>query len=348
MQTVWQHINPRERKLAVVVACLLAAGVVGIFTKRALTRIQELDDVILRYQTSLVDYTQLVARSQSVDDAYRQIASQHSSAWTEAEIHDRLRQEIYRLAMRNPPPVGVPFSPTKTDVLVSIPTLQQGNLRTDARGFREYQLSLRIPETSVANLFTFLERLQGSAQSLRIVGLDVSRPPQGELVTAAIDVTRTVVDDVPNAGTQGAEENTQVAGDEIGTARDDWQAQGLELAQVKERVSRGIDCIKARAATPNATAFLRQNLEPGASYELTMDLAAFGPGRLDVMNDADQALFRGGQELAADGQPRQYVLRFVVPVEARPEVAVRVPFITVTQEGTDIYIDNIMLEKTTG
>lgn len=252
MHNFWRNLNPRERRLAIGVVCLLAIGVATTVAKRASDRLRDLDGTIQQSQSILIEYTQLVARSQSVDEAYRRIASQHSSAWSEAEIHDRIRQEVYRQAMRTPPPEGVPFSPSDSEELVSIPTLQQGTLRTDPRGFREYQLNLAIPPAPVENLFAFLERLQGSAQSLRIDRLELFRDPMLEDVTAIIDITRTVVDDLPADG--GSGENA-------GAAR--WPGNG-EARGVSVPAPENVE-------TPEAPATAPENGEAGAVPAATLE-----------------------------------------------------------------------------
>ncbi len=343
-----QKLSPRERKLALAVVLLMAGGLIVILTHRALARIQELDQAIAQRQDTLIAYTRLLARSQSVDEAYARVAAQHSSAWTEAEIHDRLRQEIYRLAMKNPPPIGTPFSPSKSDILVSIPVLRQGTLKTGEEGYREYQLNIKLPGTTVDNIFTFLERLQGSDQSLRIDGLRLTRSPTQELVSAVIDVTRTVVDDPSETSREDIGSYIPKTWPELGTLLDDWQWEGCELSQVPQYVTRGTDSLKVHASVPGATLFLREELDTGMTHELSLDIIAFGPARIDVMNEANGALYKGAAEVISDGQLRQYQLRFAVPAMREPRTRLRLPLITLIEEGSEVYIDNVMVKKSMG
>ena len=346
----WQKLSARERTLAATVVVLLVVGLAAIFVHGAVVRVQELDDMIAQRQESLIKYRKLVARSQSVDEEYAQVAAQHSSKWTGAEIHDRLRNEIYRLAMKDPPPVGTPFSPNLGESLVSIPTLRQGALKKGGEGYREYQLPLRLPGALVENMVTFLERLQASRQSLRIDRLQLARAPGQPSVTAMLEVTRTVVDGAPKL--PEGEVSPYLPGTRYaavraaGTVQEDWQAQGCEVTQVAEHATQGPDCLKARASEPGATLFLREELAPETEYDVYLDVTAFGPGELGVVRGSDEAPYEGAQELVSDGKARQYRLRFTTP--PAPDNEVLVPFVTLGEAGAEVYIDNVLLRRTVG
>lgn len=341
----WEQLTPLERKLSIAIAVLLLLAMAGFAMLQAVSRIQDLDFAILRAQRQLIKYAELLARSQSVDEAYVRIATQHSSSWTEAEIHDRLRQEIYRLAMKNPPPVGAPFSPTRTNVLVSIPTLRQGNLRTTDEGYREYQLSFRIPGTPVDNMFTFLERLQGSEQSLRIDGFQLVRSPSRESISGVVDVTRTVVD---NASGVPSEQFADRLAPAHGEAVAEWNTEACEVATAMKHVTRGADCVQARASQPGAVLYLREEFEPATTYDLYLDVTALGPARIEVMDDDNETRYDGSLEVIPDGLSRQYHVRFTVPGSGAAQATLRAPLVTLLDKGAVVYVDNVMLKQYTG
>jgi len=344
----WEQLTPLERKLSVAVAVLFLLVVAGFATLQAVNRIQDLDFAILRAQRQLIKYAESLARSQSVDEAYVHIAAQHSSSWTEAEIHDRLRQEIYRLAMKKPPPVGAPFSPTNTNVLVSIPTLRQGNLRTTDEGYREYQLSFRIPGTSADNIFTFLERLQGSEQSLRIDGFQLVRSPNRESISGVVDVTRTVVDNASGVPSEQFAQFADRLAPALGEAVAEWKTEACEVATAMKYVTRGADCVQARAAQPGAVLYLREEFEPATTYDLYLDITALGPARIEVMDDDNETRYDGSLEVIPDGRARQYHVRFTVPGSGAAQATLRAPLVTLLDKGAVVYVDNVMLKQYTG
>lgn len=195
----WARRTPREQGLAMVVVGLVAAMTVLLGVRGALSTIDRLDRDIDRLQSDIVNYSHQIARRQAVEARFAQVAQQHSSAWSESEIRDRLRQEIYRLGNAVPPPLdekGIPVSTGgNEELLVSIPELRGGQLEAGGEGFREYRLDFTVLPAPFLDMVTYLERLLQSPQSLRIDRIDMRRDPGRPEVSAEIAITRIVVDD---------------------------------------------------------------------------------------------------------------------------------------------------------
>jgi len=194
----WCLRSPREQLLAAAVVCLATAMLLVLGAREAWRTLDRLDREIARLSGDLVNHHYQIARRQSVDARFVAVANQHSSAWSESEIRDRLRQEIYRLANRVPPGLdaqGIPLSTGgEGGALVSIPKLAQGRLKESGGGFREYQISVHIPAAPIADMLAYLERLQESPQSLRLDRIDLRRDPARSEVSADLDITRIVID----------------------------------------------------------------------------------------------------------------------------------------------------------
>lgn len=195
----WARRTPREQGLAMAVFALTATLVVLLGVRSALTTIDRLDREIDRLQSDIVNYSYQIARRQAVEARFAQVAQQHSSAWSESEIRDRLRQEIYRLGNTVPPELDEKGIPVSTggdgEVLVSIPELRGGQLEAGGEGFREYRLDFTVLPAPFLDMVTYIERLQQSPQSLRIDRIDMRRDPGRPEVSAEIGITRIVVDD---------------------------------------------------------------------------------------------------------------------------------------------------------
>ncbi|HNR34478.1 MAG TPA: hypothetical protein PKO36_04825 [Candidatus Hydrogenedentes bacterium] len=347
MNSLWERLNEREQRLTIATAgvvCLALAVMVGV---RAAGYLHELDRTIARLEQDIVNYAEQEARGVSVSKAYAGVAAQHSSAWTEAEIHNRLRQEIYRLALEDPE--GSPDSPNK---LVEIPTLRQGALRDTGHGYREYQLSIKIPQTDIYSLALFLIRLQASPQSLRIDGLDIARSPDGPLIGANINVTRTVVAGSPDEAEAGSPE--MPSGDPAalayvanwdGTDAAGWEGDSCDMAPsptVGSLVADGGSCLKLAAGKPDATAYMRQELEPKTTYELSVQVAAEKPV-LIMIADAKGTRYEGTVDVPGDGRCRRYKLAFTTGGD-KDKVKLGAPVILFKDGGT-AYVDNVLLKK---
>ena len=341
----WEGLSQRERILALTVAGLLLAGLVMLTTTRALSRVSELDSEIDRLEQDLLKYKTLEARGVSVDRAFAEVAAQHSSAWTKAEIHNMLRKEMYRLAAEDPD-----APPGTSEALVEIPALGQGSLKEGGAGYREYQLAIRLPLTDVYSLVIFMVRLMQSPQSLRIDEVEISRSPESTFIRATIVVTRTIVDGAPateEAAETGLPARTIVETD--GSEKKSWTAEGCRLSiasAIGDLYPDGGSCLRAESAKQGASLFMTQELESGATYDLVVDAAVKGKAVLQVVNEADGQPFEGGEELPADGKMYRHCVRFTVPGEANGPVKLRVPHIALKGLDTEVYVDNVLLAQT--
>ena len=130
MSKFWSNLSDRERLLALIVVLLIGGGVAYSVTVRALGRLHSLDVQIENMEQQLANLTGQATWGPQVNVAFAEIAAEHSSAWTKEEIHDRLRHEIYRLALKTPPPPGArEIGPSQGEALVTIPTLLKGTSR---------------------------------------------------------------------------------------------------------------------------------------------------------------------------------------------------------------------------
>jgi hypothetical protein len=201
LNNYWQGLMPRERYYAMAAAGMIVLFIAFLTVRSARATMNRLDSSLARLQDNLGVYERLVAEREAVEAQFSRVAAQHSSKWTEPEILDRLRQEIYRLAQKEPPALderGVPLSSTSTSGhLVEIPALGQGRLNEGQEGYREYSITFTVPPAPLENMMAFLQRLQNSPQSLRIDGLELVRPHHETSVSAIVDLTRIIVDGMP-------------------------------------------------------------------------------------------------------------------------------------------------------
>jgi len=340
-----QRMSKRERKLAAGVALFAVAFVVLSGARAAFNSIERLDRRIDQLQDDVRNYHYQVARRQVVEEQFSRVAAQHSSAWSAPEIQDRLRQEIYRLAREVPPPLddrGIPIMTGNSSAnLVEIPSLGQGNLRDGADDYREYSIRLDLPPVEFPRLLAFLQRLQGSPQSLRIDGLELLRPPHEHRVAARrIDLTRTIV-----AGS--ASPDVTDAPESIGgmpLLLSEWQCEGGELN------SPGGDHqgLVARSTSELAQVFRTQTMDGGSTYEVSVDLRASGDARLATALDESDTLFPGAEALKNDGGLYRYTFRVSVPGNRGQQVRLRVPLIQLEGDGSEVSIEKLDLNQVMG
>jgi hypothetical protein len=333
---------PRERRLAVGVVAALLFMFMTTTVVRSVRSLDALDETIDRLESDLRMYTELEARRVNVQQAYSVVAQQHSSEWTEAEIHNRLRQEIYRLARMTP---DAPAD-TQQENLVEIPILRQGVLRNSGQGYREYRLNVSIPQTTLPALIEFLIRLQASPQSLRIDGLEIARHPSLTVVSARLDVTRTVVDGVE--GEQGQPAAPQWAETWDGGSIGQWKAEGCEIALSPDMngIAATGGCLKAVATAAGGTFGMTTGIGAPGTYEVEIEAMANGPAILQVKNEATGKFFDGSAEIAGDSLSYRYKLRFDIAAGAETEPPrIAVPHVTVPGAGTQVFIDLVTLRK---
>lgn len=358
MTSHWDKLSPRERFLSALTCAVLGVAFAVFFLLKAHGRITELDGAINRSEQELVNLHEQSARGTSVDKAFDTVAAQHSSTWTEAQIHNGLRDEIYLLALEDPN-----ASSDNPEELVKIPTLRQGTLKEGGAGYREYQLMIKIPSTDIYSLLMFLLRLQNSPQSLRIDGLDIARAPQSlSAVAATITVTRTVVDGAPDSAEAAgpADQDPMIAKIEWnGETLEGWQALGCELELVAAASLFYTDgnCLKVQsnpqagdapaAGTPGAAVFMTHEIEAGVPYEVSLYAITDGPTTLEAMADGVAEPLGAGKTLLVDGKPYRDQYEFTAPGAAGQLVSVRVPYVTLANPGAQIYLDNIVVRKKT-
>jgi len=129
---LWRKLSPREQRLAGLVFALAVALLAAVGLRRGWDRIEELDSSIMLLEDAIVENTHQVARREAVEAEYREVSAQHSSAWSAAEILDRLRNEIYRLAHNVPSPLNAEGVADRVEndsgLLVNLPELGEGTL----------------------------------------------------------------------------------------------------------------------------------------------------------------------------------------------------------------------------
>ena len=343
---IWQKLSDREKRLAQITGAAVALMLIVSVYQRAMIRLDDLDLTLARLEDDLVSYTFQIAHRELVESRYAMIAAQHSSAWSEAEIHDRLRQEIYRLARRTPPPLddnGIPVNmPNQDGNLVEIPSLGKGNMAEGGRGYREYRLNLRIPPCPLDNLIQFMERLQQSPQSLRIDALELNRAPDGDLVTASIDITRIVAD---GASTVSPAAETVASGlGRVALRAAEWRVDGANVLDVATDSVHG--AVEIRATGGEAEAYLLRSLPGGAVYEMIIDMTgAWGDVVLGVGMETESAPFPGAETVAADGNMYRFQVQFTLPGTPAAPVRIKCPLLRLQGADATVQVVNVLLRK---
>jgi len=317
----WKALAPRERRLALLTAATVVLFLLTTVWRAAVNRLNELDTRADALADTLLNYRQQIARRAAVESAYAKIAAQHSSQWSEAEIHDRLRQEIYRLARKVPQDLdetGKPLNvPNEMGNLVEIPSLGKGEMTEGGRGYRQYLLNLRIPQTNMNDLVSFLERLQSSPQSLRIDRLEISRNPDNPVVSAVIDITRTVADgytpppelaDFLKGGSGGQTEGQAKVSPKgrIPLNPEDWTVK--QCTAVREEDSGGWPYLRIRAVGDGAVAELPRRLPAETPLEMIVEAGVTGNVTLGV-GDTDGKTYPTPEPMRPGGTHR-YTVRF--------------------------------------
>lgn len=358
MKAILHHLSASEKRLAIIAGLCLGAAILFIGYIRAMDRLDAMDATIDSLQQQLLTYSELVQQADSVNAAFDAMAQQHSSQWTQEEIHDSLRREIARLAMRDVPPPGspTPASTNPSAMLVSIPQMPMGTLMDSEEGYRSYQISFKTEAAPVQNITTFLERLQRSDQALRVESLEIIRQPLASVATANIRVTRTIIDDEVDAGDPAPPRETPPAAvsvinpsfEEWDTAANQcpgWNVEECRVSQHSELVTEGHSALRAESTGPLGRVFQLVPLSPGHTYELTLDATATGPARVEVADDSSEQIYTGAQTLTADGATYRYCMRFTVAGEGTEPVSIRVPQLVIEGAGTAVLLDNVSLAE---
>lgn len=354
--TFWTKLSLREKRLALMTAAVvLFMLLVGGYQKLN-GGLRELDNTLSRLEDELVSYSFQIAHRELVEAKYTVVAAQHSSAWTEAEIHDRLRQEIYRLARMAPQELdsnGIPMNTPNTEGnLVEIPALGKGNMAEGGQGYREYMLNLRIPTTTLENLIYFLERLQQSPQSLRLDGLELNRSPNGDMVSAIIDISRIVADGSPlaadNQATPSMDEREDKINDmseELSQNTGQWKGEGVAVSEIESASSRGKPVMVSSLQNASQV-YMLQTLESGSVYHMSIDLRAephdFTVG---VGMEQDRLPFPESQVMAGNGDARRLQFQFTLPGKTGTVSSVKCPWVLFNDKDAQVEISNIVLRK---
>jgi hypothetical protein len=195
MNKYWENLNPRERNLLLITAAVVSIAVLGYSGIQGKNRIARLDGQISTLEQDVLSLNQLLLQKDIVDNTFKTVVSEHSTNSSVEEIHDSLRREIFRLALARPeiPALEQPVNPN-LKYLVQIPRLQEGQLKEEGEGYREYQISLRIPAGTLLNVLMFMRRLEESSMLLSIDSFEITRHPSKVMVSVSLEVTRTVLD----------------------------------------------------------------------------------------------------------------------------------------------------------
>ncbi len=344
LQAQWSAMTSRERNLAVLTGLVVFLFIGWSTVRGAQNQLNRLRADIDRLQEQVVNSSAQISRKQQVEAEYAAVASQHSSAWDKYEVYERLRQEIFRLAQKVPPPLdenGVPVrSNSDSGVLVNIPELRQGTMTESEEGYREYKISFRIPSVELNDLFNFLDRLRQSPQSLRIDGLTFARDWDNTKVTADIDLTRIIVSGAaaitPSGEAAPSEDFTRIALDPA-----QWVAEN-------GTVRAAADTLILEAKDDGAALYLEQPLPGASSYDCVIELSATGRGMLAIASGADGVVLPGAERLPSDGSAYRAHFQFTVPGKRGEAVLMRVPYLTLNDPGAQLQIRSIELRRAEG
>lgn len=355
MNDYWKSLSERERKLVLLTSGLSLVFMCAWIVVQAVTTFSDLNSDVVRLEKELENLTHQQALGAGVQSAFKQVEAAHSSDWTEQQISDRLRREIYRLALKKPysPDQSVATASASSDsaYMVRIPVLRAGTLTEFEDGYREYQVPIQIPKTKLRDLLVFIERLQKSPQMLRVDSLQISRPPKGTIIKVSMDVTRTVVNTSAEAAAPRPRPSTPVnLAENPGLEEWDdelnqflgWQTPECTVSRSSIYATEGEWSMSARAANDSGNVFQIHTLQSGKPYRLVVDIAATSPATLSVvLGDRSQV----GEAIALEpsDQPKRVEIRFVPPGDPGATQKMLLPFIAFGEGGGDVSIDNVQL-----
>ncbi len=349
----WGRVSPREQRLVIITGVMVAAAAGYFGYVQATDRIAAMDASIGGLEQDLVFYTEQMQLLDEVDRAYQAVATEHSSEWTQEEIHDRLRREVTRLSLVDPPPPNAAVSLSGMGQrLVEIRQMPQGSLTASESGYREYQITIRTQPTSIENITKFLERLHQSPQALRIASLELTRPPTGDLVTARITIIRSVID--TEAPVQSTVERAPTENWILNSGFEDWRDEQtpaswtLERATAaigKEGVIEGERAALVTATEAGAALYQRVQLTAGTAYELTFTLKSEGPVRVSAYAESTSTYLDNAMAIDPQANAYQYRIRLTVPGVDGDPVNMRAPVFLMDNPGTKFTLDNVVLKE---
>jgi len=333
---LWRKLSAREQRLAALILALAAVLVCVVALRRAWDRIEELDSAIMLMEDAIIESAHQISRREAVEAEYGEVAAQHSSAWSAAEILDRLRNEMYRLAYNVPSPLNEAGVADRVEndsgLLVNLPELGEGVLEDSEEGFREYRIGVRISNVPLHALINYLERLQASPQSLRVDALEMKRNFLDDKVTADIQITRIVVDRTEAPWTYFARQPEQ------------WVNKGCQITAASHAALGSEGVVRVRASGPKGACYVPVTLEDGGAYELEFRAVAQGAATVRVYDERAGRNFEGEAQLSGDGGPHGYRIEFAVPAQAGP-FTVRMPFLTLETPDSEVLLGGIAYRR---
>jgi len=335
----WSRRTPRERRLAVAVAALGCVLSGALAWKAAAGLLDRLDREIGQLSNEILNASHQHAIRGRVEARFAQVANQHSSAWTESEIRDRLRQEIYRLSNLEPPALdaaGIPVSTNnESGFLVEVPELGAGRLIDGGEGYREYQIEFSIPPVPVQDLTAYLERLLESPQSLRIDRIDLRRDPGRNVFASDLVITRTVVDDPGGLGAT-----------DVVLKPDEWRCDGCTAHLEEHPGAETVLVLKGGSGGGKAT--LPQTLPAPGRIDVALDLASTSAGQLGVAVDGGPLPGTGETALKDDGHFYRYRFQLALPTASGGRAAVSLPVLTWTRPDSVLRIRRMQVTPASG
>lgn len=339
----WSHRSTRERHLACAVGMLLCTLIALVALKGAFQYLYSLDREIIQLSDQVLNNARMLALRDRVDARFAEVANQHSSAWTESEIRDRLRQEIYRLSNRVPPGLdahGIPLSTTNdSGVLVEVPELGSGRLVEGGEGYRAYQMEFAVPPVALLDLTAYLERLMESPQSLRIDRIDLRRDPGRAEFAANLVITRTVVDN------PGIDAN-RAQGTDVHLLASDWICEDSE-ARV-EGPTPETQLLVLQGRSTGGRAFFERALPATGVFDVTLELASTSDGQIGVLANGSPLVPSGDTTIRGDGRFYRYRFQFALPGGGGDRVTTGCPLLTWNQPDAVLRIRRLQLSRVEG
>jgi hypothetical protein len=367
MIDAWHRISERERRLIIVTLAAVLAAVGLVIVRGTMMRVALLDEQIVMLENDVLYYAQLAARRARVEEAFAGIASVHSSAWTQEEIHDKLQQEIRRLSLEQvrPPDAVTDESATPERYLVHIRSLPPGQLQESGRGYREYRITFRTEPNSISNVVAFLQRLEESPQALRVDSLELTRGAETTQVAASVTVTRTIIDytgaGAPE-GSEGGQQEELSASPPPNLARNgnfqrwssdppdapEWESAGLSLSLDLAHTTEGAHALRADAVEANAVLYQIQELNAGGTYDLHFDAAVTEGALAGIYDETAGEWLDSAQPMTAGGHVYRYHIRFTAPGVPGAPAALRAPYFVLDNPGATLILDRVILTEAGG
>lgn len=352
MSSYWTRASSREKRLAAIAIAVAAGVLCYVIALRAFAYFEELDAQIAEREQDLLFYTKLSRQEPEIQRRFNEIASEHSSEWTEQQIYDRLRQEIYRFSLKDPEQ----GESSTNQPLLRILSLPAGRLNETGEGYREYQIAFRTEPALIQQVSLFLQRLQEDGQALRVDNLELSRNPTEQAVSASFLVTRLVIDssssdagkDLPVLQAETGDNLIANSGfeswDSAGLQPESWLSAGCAMVKKTDVVTEGVAALQARAQAENARIWQTHLLKAGAAYTLLLDASVSGKAHI-VVTDETGAWSTSPVALEPDGAFHRYEMRLTTPPGGGAAVQLLAPVVVLETTDTLLVLDNLTLSE---